>query len=212
MAEKSIYFDIGANVGRWSLANLRAHSPDIIVAVEPSPGTFKALENHTKDHPQIVREQYAVCDSDKETITFYNSPVNTISTLNVDWLTDPSSRFHGTKYQEIQVPVISLDKLVEKHGVPSLIKVDVEGAEDICLKSLTTKVECVCFEFASELTDVAFRTADHLKSIGFERFYVQMKDEYTFRPLPSDYKTLEEVKKQFEGMVPKKEWGMVWCI
>ena len=41
-----MYFDIGANIGNWSLANI--NQCDKIISVEASPITFKRLENNCK--------------------------------------------------------------------------------------------------------------------------------------------------------------------
>lgn len=191
MDHSGVYFDIGANLGKWSNANLNKFFPAKIVAVEASPVIFPSLKHNTKGHHEIVCEQYAVSASVTESepgpgsITFYRClNEHTLSTLNLDWLTSEESRFAGSKYEAIQVPVITIDSLIEKHGVPTLIKVDVEGAEDICLKSLNQKVKTVCFEWASETLNVAFNAMEHLKSLGFNLFYIQDGDEYTFRPSP----------------------------
>lgn len=119
-----MYFDIGANVGRWALAN--ASATDKIIAIEADPQTHAKLVANTQG-TNIVCENYAVCDS-VDYVTFYSCSTDTLSTLNRDWLTDLSSRFCGQPFTEIKCPAISIDTLIIKYGTPDLIKVDVEGA------------------------------------------------------------------------------------
>ena len=38
-----LYFDVGANIGRWSLSNINDNK---IIAIEAVPNTFKILENN----------------------------------------------------------------------------------------------------------------------------------------------------------------------
>ena len=43
-----MYFDIGANIGNWSLSNV--NNCDKIIAIEASPNTFNKLLNNTKEY------------------------------------------------------------------------------------------------------------------------------------------------------------------
>ena len=61
-----MYFDIGANIGRWSQENMRLCNR--IIAVEASPTTYDKLVNNIGNNPNIVCLNYAVCNSDKEYI------------------------------------------------------------------------------------------------------------------------------------------------
>jgi hypothetical protein len=46
----------------------------------------------------------------------------------------------------IQVPITTLDKLIAQHGIPSFIKIDVEGAELDVIRGLSMKVPLVSVE------------------------------------------------------------------
>ena len=63
-----MFFDIGSNVGAWSLANI--NNCDKIVAVEASPTTFKQLSQITND--TLIPLNYAV-SSNPESIIFYEA-------------------------------------------------------------------------------------------------------------------------------------------
>jgi FkbM family methyltransferase len=202
-----MYFDIGANVGKWALSNV--HMTNKIICVEASPRTFRRLIKSCV-HPNIEMLNYAVCNSEHDTITFYESDCDTISTLNKDWLADTNSRFYNTcSYSEVVCTTIRLDTLITLYGVPDLIKIDVEGAEYDCIRSLTQKVPLLCFEWASELNDMTLQCIQYLSSLGFTEFYLQFEDTYTFRP--SEYYDMETLITKLGKTTPKREWGMIWC-
>jgi len=132
-----------------------------------------------------------------------------LSTINKEWLTSESSRFHNYTFTEIVCKTITIDQLIAEHGKPEMIKIDVEGGEYECITSLTQKVDVLCFEWASEVNDITFKCLDYLATLGFTEFYVQFGDEYAYRP--TAYGTMDSAKEQLSNSVPKEHWGMLWC-
>ena len=176
-----MFFDIGANIGKWSLSNV--NSCEKIIAIEASPNTFKRLVNNIVGNKKIIPLSYAVCNSDKEFIEFYNCSADTLSTTNKDWLDSEKSRFYKQyNYNVINCKTITIDKLIEEYGTPELIKIDVEGGEFECLSSLTQKINNLCFEWASETNDITFKCLDYLEILGYTEFAIQIEDNYTYRP------------------------------
>ena len=203
-----MYFDIGANIGGWALANI--HKCNKIISVEASPSTFAKLQHHCK-HDKIELVNLAVCNNDCNDVTFYDAEADVISTLNQKWLADESSRFFNyTRYTEIQCKSITLDKLIALYGKPDLIKVDVEGGEYSCISSLTQKVDLICFEWAAELHDESVSSLRHLIGLGFNEFFIQNGDDYTFEPQESDWFNHETAIQKLEAAVKKRDWGMIW--
>jgi FkbM family methyltransferase len=202
-----MYFDIGANIGNWSLANIE--NCDKIIAIEASPNTYTKLTNNCIND-KIILLNYAVCTSEDD-IIFYESEFDTLSTINKEWLTDIKSRFYGIKYTEIICKTISIDKLIEIYGLPKLIKIDVEGGEYECISSLSQKVDLLCFEWASELVDIAYQCINYLSTLGFTEYYIQYEDNYTFMPDSTQYYNKESAENILSNSTPKVHWGMVWC-
>lgn len=203
-----MFFDIGANIGKWSLSNV--NNCEKIISVEASPNTFNNLVINTYNNNKIVPLNYAVCNSDKEFIEFYNCSADTLSTINRDWLDSEKSRFYKQyNYNVITCKTIKLDKLIQDYGIPELIKIDVEGGEFECLSSLTQKVNNICFEWASETNDITFKCLDYLENLGYIEFAIQFEDSYTYRP--QFYRDINLVKDHLNKTTPKKEWGMIWA-
>lgn len=202
-----MYFDIGANIGKWALANI--HSCDKIIAVEASPTTFSRLVDNCKND-KIILLNYAVCNNNND-ITFYQADSDTISTLNKDWLTKETSRFYNSSYTEITCKTIRIDNLIQQYGMPELIKIDVEGGEYECILSLSQKVNLLCFEWASETNSITLNCIDYLFTLGYTKYYIQNIDEYTFRPCDNDFYDISTVKTKLLNTRPKVDWGMIWC-
>jgi FkbM family methyltransferase len=202
----TMLFDIGSNIGNWSLANVNLCNK--IICVEASPITFKKLVKNCK-HDKIILLNYAVCNNEND-ITFYQADNDVLSTINKDWLTNNSSRFCNTKYKEIICKTITIDKLIQQYGLPDLIKIDVEGGEYECILSLTQKIP-LCFEWASEVNNITFNCIDYLFKMNYKQYYIQYSDNYTFRPNDNDYYDIDTIKTKLSNTIPKVDWGMIWC-
>jgi FkbM family methyltransferase len=203
-----LIFDIGANVGSWTLANI--NKADKFITIEASPKTFKRLENNINNN-KVELLEYAVCNNNGEDITFYDADCDVLSTINKEWLTADTSRFHNyTKYKQINVKTVTIDSLIKTYGIPDLIKVDVEGGEYECISSLTQKVDMLCFEWASEVNNINIKCLDYLHTLGFTKFFIQAGDDYSFHP--TEFYDINTCKNKLLKTVPKQDWGMLWCV
>lgn len=212
-----MFFDIGSNDGSWTLANVNQCNK--IITVEASPITFRRLVQNIRNSyirnrslkEKVTLINYAVCNNNGKDITFYHAKTDVLSTLNKEWLTSKESRFYNQPYTEIKCKTITIDKMIEAFGMPQLIKIDVEGGEYDCITSLTQKVPLLCFEWASEIQEIAVKCIDYLFTLGYTQFYIQKEDAYTFRPNDADYYDIETVKMNLLKTIPKDDWGMIWC-
>lgn len=213
-----LIFDIGANIGRYSIANYTDRTT--LVAVEASPQTFQTLLQNTEQYPNIKCLNYAICDSTEPFVDFYIcNQADTLSTLDKRWLYSSDSRWgpgsvngdHSKNAYNIYVPTMSIDTLIKQYGIPDILKVDVEGAEELVIRSLTRKIPCLCFEWAAEWCSDICRTVDNLVLLGFTKFHIQSEDKYTYRPPDYEFNA-DECKTQIKMKIPKVDWGMIWAI
>jgi len=206
----SLCFDIGAHIGNWSLQNINNFNK--IIALEPSTKTFDILVKNCAKH-NIICLNYAISNDIREQIDFYEADeASDISSINKNWLCSKESRFFGLKHSLTTCKSTTLDRLVELYGTPDLIKIDVEGAEDLVILSLSKKVKTLCFEWARESNSVTTQCIDHLLSIGFTKFYVQFEDKYSYVPNEEEYTDDLNIIEYLLTKELKCDWGMVWAI
>lgn len=148
-----IIFDVGANHGHKTDVFLRMGAR--VLAVEPDEVNQQILKRkflwlRLPKKSVIVIGQ--ALDEDCSTRTMWldapGSAKNTLSRKWVDTLRTDDKRF-GAKLEftgQKSVETTTLDRLIEQHGPPAFIKIDVEGYEPNVLRGLSRPVPCVSFE------------------------------------------------------------------
>ncbi len=125
------FWDIGAHIGEFSIiAASRIGPTGCIEAFEPQPAMFPFLEANCKNNVtcKIELHKLAVTERTGETLVF----------LHPDPARAHLHRDTTSSNQTLKVGTISLDDfLAESPRKPDLIKVDVEGAEQIVLRGAT---------------------------------------------------------------------------
>jgi len=80
----------------------------------------------------------------------------------------------------LNVPMTTLDLLIERHGSPRFIKIDVEGLEEEVLQGLSHPIKALSFEFTTIQRQVALACIDRCVTLGFSRFNVALGESQTF--------------------------------
>jgi FkbM family methyltransferase len=150
----STVFDVGANVGERTETFLSLGA-DKVIAVEPTPDLARKL-SHIPDKRLTVVESAA--GKEAGVLPLNLSSFNTLNSFSTEWLDEvaqetPSGRPQWTN--SVNVEVTTLDALIQQHGTPDFIKIDVEGYECEVLQGLTSCPRYLSFEFHSEQLDTA---------------------------------------------------------
>lgn len=178
----SLVFDIGAHVGDRvsSFRRLGAR----VIAVEPQPLLFSALHHiHGRDRLVEIVDRAVGPDAGIREL-FVNTANPTISTLSEDFVhqAEGAPGWEGQVW-DVHMPIemVTLDGLIARYGVPSFLKIDVEGYEDAVLLGLSQPVRALSFEFTTIARNVAMSCFDRLSALGDYRYNMALGESQILR-------------------------------
>jgi FkbM family methyltransferase len=122
LTSSDVVWDIGANVGLFTFAC--AHRARFILAVEPDPLLVSLLEKSRDGSQQITILQAAVVDKEGQATLHIARRLRSANYLD----TFGTLMASGSR-ETIQVRTVTLDSLLAKAPAPTLVKIDIEGAE-----------------------------------------------------------------------------------
>lgn len=185
----NLCFDIGANRGEATGVALNSGYAKVI-ALEPAPTIYKTLLGNFGSDERVVCLDLAVSDSDGDVVTFYEAEEDGLSTLNIDWLTADGARYAGKPFHEVKAETVTMDTLIERYGLPDLVKIDVEGAEDWVLRGLTKKPGNLALEWHVEELPKVYEMLCRLRDInGYTEYGLQYITHHLHAP--TEYQPLE---------------------
>jgi FkbM family methyltransferase len=163
-----LVFDIGANGGGKTA--VFSSIVDTVVSVEPSPAAVKILADRFLYNRRVVVVGQGVGAEEGSAKFYLFGEADCYNTFSPKWLeslagSGLSDRPHKMPKAVLEVPVTTLDRLMGEHGVPSYIKIDVEGYELPVIKGLSKPIPLVSFEcnlpeFAAETIECLSRLAE----------------------------------------------------
>jgi FkbM family methyltransferase len=132
LSEGMIFFDIGANAGYYTLIGAKCvRSRGRVIAFEPVPFNVDVINEQIQ-----LNDLAAFCTVEPVAVNNANQKVQLVipernANSHIRELNAPHVRTGG---DTAWVESISLDSYVEHHGIPDVIKMDIEGAEVEALK------------------------------------------------------------------------------
>ncbi|NMC07739.1 MAG: FkbM family methyltransferase [Candidatus Lokiarchaeota archaeon] len=189
-----LVFDIGAYRGLITDVLLSIGAK--VVAVEPNPEMFASLQKKFQGNPDVVLLNMGVGKEECELEFHVNEKVPQSCTFSEEFITD--SRYSLRKWEKtVKVPVTTLDALIDKHGTPKYIKIDVEGYEWNVIQGLTRKVPCLTYEFHREFMADTKKCAAHLAGLGKVSFNYNL--ELNYKSTSPDWLTLDALFADLES-------------
>lgn len=200
----SLVFDVGANVGHYTLIfrSLGAR----VIAVEPQAELAAGLARRFPARDKGVHlERCALGAAPGEAVLHKTADLSEVASLRSD--IGQTSRFaveHPYVATET-VPVRTLAQLIAVHGKPDFCKIDVEGFEHQVLAGLDVPIRALSFEFNREYLDVAETCLARLAQLGAYRFNYSLGEDDHFAS--SHWQHASELVRQLRASPEPLLWG-----
>lgn len=176
----SIFWDVGAHIGTFSILACRDSRFRVVHAFEPAPEASRVLRHHLAVNPGVSRviHQLALGSSNEKRVLTAGPAINS-GMASLIRTSNPGRR-------QSVVQCTTADTLVFERGIaaPTIIKIDVEGWELEVLygaeRILTERppagiiFEAACERSAPELDDSAI--AEYLETKGYSVSYIPRPD------------------------------------
>ena len=204
-------FDIGAHVGD-RVSAFRALGARV-VAVEPQPGPMAILRALRGRDPDVTLLKAAVSDRAGFARLLINSANPTVSTLSPDFVAaaDGAVGWEGQLWDgAADVETTTLDILIDQHGRPDFIKIDVEGHEDAVLAGLSQPVPALSFEVTMIQREIMSRCLAHLSGLGFAHFNVSLGEDHAF--VFADHVDAGTLQRHLDALPDEANSGDVYAI
>jgi FkbM family methyltransferase len=161
-----ICFDVGANLGNRTQVFLELGAR--VIAIEPQESCRRILERRFNRKPNFLLIGAALGQNEGVAeLSIANE--STISSMSRKWIAAVTASGRFSSYQwpnTVTVPVTTLDAVIAQYGVPSFVKIDVEGFELEVLRGLRQPVGTLSFEFIPEMLVSVEECLRHLSSLG----------------------------------------------
>lgn len=169
--DDGLIFDVGMHMGEDTAYYLRKGFR--VVAFEANPELVAHCEHRFADALSaglLTIVSGAIADSAAETVTFHRHP-----TLSVWGTADPSwaqRNVHQGTSTTLTVPAVNFSKALATHGIPHYAKIDVEGADQLCVDAIASDSRPRYLSIESDKTSLpAVRDElDRFEALGYSQF------------------------------------------
>jgi FkbM family methyltransferase len=138
LAPGAVFFDVGANIGFFTILGARLVGPQgRVVAFEPVPACARAVARN------IELNGFGQAEIREQAVGARSGSARLLVVGEASWSHLASTGRHADVREEIDVAVVSIDELVAAGAIPppDVLKVDTEGAELQAIEGMRATIE-----------------------------------------------------------------------
>ncbi|NVO14833.1 MAG: FkbM family methyltransferase [Rhodoplanes sp.] len=206
-----LVFDVGAHVGDRVGAFRRLGAR--VVAVEPQPALVRVLTVLYGRDRAVTIEPLVIGRTDGYAELMINHANPTVSTASPAFVAAAAGAPGWEKEswtERLRLPMTTLDALIARHGMPTFIKIDVEGFEAEALAGLSTPVPALSFEFTTIQRDVALTALSALAALGYEKFDASLGESH--RLMHGAWQSASRMRDWIAGLPHAANSGDVYAL
>ncbi len=176
--EAPIFWDIGANIGIFSLYAAHRHPAATVYGFEPVSSNFTSLIRNVSVNPEIRVFPFHLALSDEEKIS--DLFLSDLRIGNSGAQIDVPTNDKGEQFQPLKVEkviALRMDHLVEKFGfpAPNFVKIDVDGRETSILAGMEKLIRCPSLKSILVELNNQGDFEQWLETLGAGGFYLDQK-------------------------------------
>jgi FkbM family methyltransferase len=171
---RDLIFDVGLHTGEDTEFYLKKGFR--VVAVEANDALVEEASRRFADEIDAGRltiHHAAIAEREGTIDFFVNEQKDDWGTTSLAFVARNEAL--GTTHTKVEVPCVPLQRVIEEHGVPYYAKIDIEGADILCLEAFHDfweKPEYVSIEATLDRFEGAFAEFSHLWVLGYRRFKI----------------------------------------
>ncbi|MEM7223021.1 MAG: FkbM family methyltransferase [Pseudomonadota bacterium] len=182
-----LIYDVGMHKGEDTEFYLRKGFR--VVAIEANPELAAACATRFKEPVEKGRltiVNKAINDAPGAIDFYINENESVWSTANLHWAKRNEKR--GTTNTVIKVDAVTIASVIEAHGEPYFMKVDIEGNDIFCLtglRSLGEKPKFISVESSATSEKDTMEQLDVLAELGYTRFKIVSQHDVARQTCPN---------------------------
>ena len=210
-SKNDLVFDVGANTGSRTKLFLNLNAK--VICYEPQPNLFEHLKSYLKQNKKCLIKNLGLGDYRGSQILNI-SDAHVLSSMSERWInaTKDSGRFAQYNWDtKIKVDISTLDIEIARHGMPTYVKIDVEGYELEVLKGLSEPIKFISIEFTAEDTQQSIACMEKLQELGNYQYNFSEGETHFFEN--DKWFTKKQLLDYLNSKTQNKSnlWGDIFC-
>jgi FkbM family methyltransferase len=172
---EDIFYDIGGNYGFYTYLALEFCKE--VHYFEPLPFVFENVKKNLENEPRAILNNIALSDKKEKLILYLPENKSGVATI----LSEIQKIF--PKCKKIEVNSLSLEEYLKHNTTPTVIKMDVEGAEskiiDGGINFLRQNSPLIAMEVWSkkERGEISMVAVEKLRNLGYKSYFIDLNGE-----------------------------------